>query len=71
MTVFAAGSLISATAPNIDLLVIGRVFQGAATGVGQPLAMFSIFSVFPPERRGMAGKVYGLGRSSHRHLDRS
>ena len=61
MTVFAAGSLISATAPNIDLLVIGRVFQGAATGVGQPLAMFSIFSVFPPERRGMAVGLYGLG----------
>ena len=47
MMVFAAGSLISATAPNVDLLVIGRVLQGAATGVGQPLAMFTIFSVFP------------------------
>ncbi|MEC7656086.1 MAG: DHA2 family efflux MFS transporter permease subunit [Pseudomonadota bacterium] len=61
MLVFAIGSLISATAPNIDLLVIGRVLQGAATGVGQPLAMFSIFSVFPPERRGMAVGLYGLG----------
>ena len=61
MTLFAAGSLISATAPNIDLLVIGRVMQGAATGVGQPLAMFSIFNVFPPERRGMAVGLYGLG----------
>ncbi len=61
MMVFAIGSLISATAPNIELLVIGRVLQGAATGVGQPLAMFSIFSVFPPERRGMAVGLYGLG----------
>ena len=61
MMVFAAGSLMSATAPNIDLLVLGRVLQGAATGVGQPLAMFSIFSVFPPERRGMAVGLYGLG----------
>ena len=61
MTVFAVGSLISATAPNIDLLILGRIMQGAATGIGQPLAMFSIFSVFPPERRGMAVGLYGLG----------
>ena len=61
MLVFAAGSLMSAVAPNIDILVLGRVLQGAATGVGQPLAMFSIFSVFPPERRGMAVGLYGLG----------
>jgi DHA2 family multidrug resistance protein len=61
MIVFVAGSLISAIAPNIDILVLGRVLQGAATGVGQPLAMFSIFSVFPPARRGMAVGLYGLG----------
>ncbi|MEL0018628.1 MAG: DHA2 family efflux MFS transporter permease subunit [Rickettsiales bacterium] len=61
MIVFAAGSTMSATAPNIELLVLGRILQGAATGVGQPLAMFSIFSVFPPEKRGMAVGLYGLG----------
>ncbi|MFT5391077.1 MAG: DHA2 family multidrug resistance protein [Gammaproteobacteria bacterium] len=61
LIVFAIGSLLSGVAQNMDVLVIGRVLQGAASGVGQPLAMFSIFSVFPPERRGTALGIYGLG----------
>ncbi len=60
LTVFGTGAFLSATAPNIDILILGRVLQGAAAGVGQPLAMFSIFSVFPPERRGTALGIYGL-----------
>ena len=60
MTIFSAGAFMSATAPNIDLLILGRVLQGFATGIGQPLAMFSMFSVFPPDRRGTAMGIYGL-----------
>ncbi|MDC0987239.1 DHA2 family efflux MFS transporter permease subunit [Alphaproteobacteria bacterium] len=60
LSVFSIGCFISATAPNIDIMILGRVMQGAATGIGQPLAMFSIFGVFPPERRGMALGIYGL-----------
>lgn len=60
MTIFGAGSFMSMTAPNIDLLILGRVLQGFATGIGQPLGMYSIFSVFPPERRGTAMGIYGL-----------
>lgn len=61
LVIFGAGAIISATAPTMDVMILGRVMQGAATGVGQPLAMFTIFSVFPPERRGMALGIYGLG----------
>lgn len=61
LTVFGIGSLLSGTAQSMEALVIGRVLQGAASGVGQPLAMFSIFSVFPAERRGTALGIYGLG----------
>ncbi len=61
LLVFGAGALISATAQGIEAMTVGRLLQGAATGVGQPLAMFSIYSVFPPERRGMAMGLYGLG----------
>lgn len=58
--VFSAGALISSTAQSIDAMTVGRLLQGAATGVGQPLGMYSISRVFPPERRGMAIGVYGL-----------
>ena len=60
MTIFGTGSIMSMTSPNIDLLIFGRVLQGFATGIGQPLAMYSMFSVFPPERRGTAMGIYGL-----------
>ncbi len=60
LTVFGVGSFMSAVAPNIDILIIGRVLQGAANGVGQPLAMFTMFSVFPPEKRGLAIGIQGL-----------
>lgn len=60
MAVFGAGSILSATAPNFDILILGRVLQGAATGVGYPLAMFCLFTVFPPERRGTALGIFGL-----------
>ncbi len=61
LLVFGTGSLLSATAPNIDVLIVGRILQGAAAGVGQPLAMYSMFRVFPAERRGLAIGIYGLG----------
>ncbi len=60
MAVFATGSFLSATAPNYDILILGRALQGAATGVGYPLSMFCMFSVFPPERRGTALGIAGL-----------
>ncbi len=60
LTVFGIGSFLSATAPNMDVLIVGRVLQGAANGIGQPLAMYTMFSVFPPERRGTAIGIYGL-----------
>lgn len=61
MVLFGVGSLISAMAPTMDILIAGRIMQGVAAGIGQPLAMYSMFRVFPVERRGMALGIYGLG----------
>ena len=60
LILFGTGSILSATAPNIDMLILGRVLQGAANGIGQPLAMYTMFNTFPPHRRGMAIGIYGL-----------
>ena len=54
LIVFIVGSLLSASAQSIDIMVVGRVLQGAASGVGQPLAIYAIYQVFPTDRRGMA-----------------
>ncbi len=61
VVIFIVGSLICAFAPNIDILIFGRVVQGFAAGVVQPLAMVTIFRVFPTEQRGLALSVYAMG----------
>ena len=59
--IFTVGSILGALAPNIDILILARVIQGFAAGVVQPLAMVTIFKVFPLEKRGLALSVYGGG----------
>ncbi len=61
LTVFAAGSIVSATAPSMEVLIVGRVMQGFAAGVVQPLVMVTIFQVFPPDKRGLAMGIFGTG----------
>jgi len=58
---FSAGALLGGSAPTEDALIFARVLQGFSAGVAQPLVMATIFTVFPPERRGMAMGVFGLG----------
>ena len=61
MAVFLAGSVLGGLAPNETVLTLARVVQGAAAGVVQPLAMIMLFKVFPPDKRGAAMGVYGVG----------
>ncbi len=61
LALFSAGAVMGGTAPNEDVLILARVLQGFSAGVGQPLVMATIFSVFPAERRGSAMGVFGLG----------
>src|SRR5690606_6219291 len=61
LALFTAGSVLGGLAPNEDLLILARVIQGAAAGIVQPLAMVIIFQVFPPERRGAAMGIFGIG----------
>lgn len=42
-------------------LVLARIVQGALAGIAQSLALIVIMSVFPPEQRGRAISIYGLG----------
>ena len=46
VVIFTVGSILGASAPNIDILILARVIQGFAAGVVQPLAMVTIFSRF-------------------------
>ncbi len=61
LAVFALGAVLAAVSPSIEVLILGRVMQGFAAGLVQPLAMATAVAVFPPERRGMAVGTVGMG----------
>jgi EmrB/QacA subfamily drug resistance transporter len=61
VALFIVGSVISGAAPNEGVLIVGRVMQGAAAGMVQPLGMQIIFQVFPAERRGSAMGLFAVG----------
>ncbi len=61
MGVFLVGSVVGGLAPNETVLTLARVVQGAAAGIVQPLAMIMLFKVFPPDKRGAAMRIYGVG----------
>lgn len=61
LTVFIVGSVLGGIAPNEGVLTLARVVQGAAAGVVQPLSMILLFRVFPPEKRGAAMGIFGIG----------
>ena len=61
LVLFALGSMISTFSPNLPAIIFGRVVQGFASGVLQPLVMMSLVQAFPPERRGLAMGLFSLG----------
>jgi MFS transporter, DHA2 family, multidrug resistance protein len=61
LIIFTVASCLSGAAWNVDALIIFRIFQGIGAGALMPVAMVIIFEAFPPEERGLAMGVYGIG----------
>jgi EmrB/QacA subfamily drug resistance transporter len=61
LVTFGAGALLCAVAPNMMLLVAGRVVQGVGGGVLIPVGMAMVYELFPPDRRGTALGIWGVG----------
>ncbi|MCC7008799.1 MAG: DHA2 family efflux MFS transporter permease subunit [Acidobacteria bacterium] len=61
ITSFTAASMLCGVAPNLLVLVIFRVMQGATGGVMQPLSQAILLEAFPPHERGKAMGFWGLG----------
>jgi len=64
LLLFSAGGVVNALADSIEVLIAGRVLQGAAAGVF-PLAFGIVRDTFPPERipagLGMISAIFGIG----------
>jgi MFS transporter, DHA2 family, multidrug resistance protein len=61
VTGFTFFSFLCGIAPNLPLLIVFRVFQGATGGGLQPLSQAILLEAFPPEKRGKAMAFWALG----------
>ena len=52
MSLFSAGTLVSALAPGFPFLVVGRIVQASGTAIMMPLLMTTIMNLVPPHSRG-------------------
>ncbi|HJE01488.1 MDR family MFS transporter [Staphylococcus auricularis] len=60
MATFVLGSIVSAFAPNFAILMTARVIQAVGAGVLLPLMQFTVFTLFPVEKRGFAMGLTGI-----------
>jgi EmrB/QacA subfamily drug resistance transporter len=64
IAVFTLGSLISAVAPNIEILIAARFIQAIGAGAFLPLATYIISDYFPDSRQqaiGLFSSVFPIG----------
>jgi DHA2 family multidrug resistance protein len=61
VAIFTVASLLCGTATNVWQLVFYRILQGLGGGALQPTAQSILFESYPPERRGQAMAIFGLG----------
>jgi len=58
---FTAASFLCGLAPTLGSLIFFRIVQGATGGALQPLSQAVLLESFPPEDRGKAMGLWGLG----------
>jgi MFS transporter, DHA2 family, multidrug resistance protein len=58
---FTIASMLCGMAPNMPMLIVARILQGAGGGGMQPLAQSILLESFPPIEHGKAMAAYGVG----------
>jgi MFS transporter, DHA2 family, multidrug resistance protein len=60
IVLFVVASIMCALAPNLSLLILARVFQGAVAGPMIPLSQALLLSSYPKNRAGMALAMWSI-----------
>jgi MFS transporter, DHA2 family, multidrug resistance protein len=60
VALFTISSFLCGLAPNLAMLILCRVLQGAGGGGLQPSEQAILADTFPPAKRGMAFAIYGV-----------
>ena len=58
---FTVAGIFGQLVPSFEGVILARVVQGACAGALQPLSLSVIFAAFPPEERGKAMGIFGVG----------
>jgi DHA2 family multidrug resistance protein len=61
IVIFTASSALCGAAASLGMLIVARILQGAGGGALQPIAQAVLMESFPPEKRGSAMAVFGMG----------
>ncbi len=61
IAIFTIASVLCGTATSVWQLVFYRILQGFGGGALQPTAQAILFETFPPNRRGSAMALFGIG----------
>ena len=56
--IFTIGSLICAMAPNLNIMVLGRLIQGIGGGPMTPVSQAILLAAFPADKKGIAMSLY-------------
>lgn len=59
--IFTISSALCGAAASLNMLILARILQGAGGGALQPIAQSVLLESFPPQKRGSAMALYGLG----------
>lgn len=59
--VFTVSSVLCGLAPSLPLLILFRILQGAGGGSLQPTSRAILLETFPPQERGKAMALWGVG----------
>jgi MFS transporter, DHA2 family, multidrug resistance protein len=60
VALFTVSSFLCGFAPNLPMLIVFRIMQGAGGGGLQPSEQSILADTFPPAKRGLAFAVYGI-----------
>ena len=61
IALFKAASFMCGTSTSLSMLIFARILQGIGGGALQPLSQAILLESFPPEKRGIATAVFGMG----------
>ena len=59
--IFTLASALCGASASLGMLIVARILQGAGGGALQPIAQAVLMESFPPQKRGSAMAVFGMG----------